>query len=196
MKYINSYKVFEGKQVGNLYHFTNIESIIEMARQKKIGFSPNDLGHMKQYEKWSGSISTTRRFDFKWQGVRLVLDGNKISNKFVIKPIHFFNIRGMDDDEFPRIYKNGKSYRYKEDIRQLGTKAKDNYNTEINQMEERIFGKFGDKIEFSKKFVKEIVILQSTYDEYDEDMQWEMERELRDANMKWKLVDKFKPYKK
>jgi hypothetical protein len=82
-------KLNEGKQVGDVYHFTTLENLNNMLEKGII--HPN----------YEGQISTTRNKnvdvtpfmgDTMNEGdslVRLKLDGNKISYKYKIRPYHY-----------------------------------------------------------------------------------------------------------
>jgi hypothetical protein len=81
----------EGKQVGTLYHFTYLSSVSSI-HEKGIKFAPNN-SYLPKHEGMF-YISTTRdhtghRFvkgsEFV---VRITLDGNKISEHYLIEPIN------------------------------------------------------------------------------------------------------------
>jgi len=88
MKYIQSYKLYESKNVGILYHFTSIENLIEIINSNEM------IGN--------GSISFTRDKNFldttgaesigsDSTECRIVVDGDKLSNKYKIRPYNFFS---------------------------------------------------------------------------------------------------------
>jgi len=100
----------EAKQVGNLYHFTALSSIIPMLNSQYI--IPNWDGE--------GQISTTRKPDMDTTILtkidedgkniaRLMLDGNKISNKYKIRP---FAYDAQEDVEEEQIVVNGKNFHF------------------------------------------------------------------------------------
>jgi hypothetical protein len=82
-------KLNEGKQVGDIYHFTTLENLNNMLENGTI--HPN----------YEGQISTTRnknvdvtqfmgdRINEEDPLVRLKLDGDKISFKYKIRPYHY-----------------------------------------------------------------------------------------------------------
>jgi hypothetical protein len=87
-------EITEGKQVGDLYHFTPLKNIPTILNSQRL--NPND----------EGQISTSRRpnmnieifmddgFSNRMDNVsiaRMVLDGNKISNKYKIRPFSYEN---------------------------------------------------------------------------------------------------------
>jgi len=98
--------ITEGKQVGDLYHFT-YSKYIDNIKRNGIKFTPDD-SELEQYKN-KYFISTTRikNPDFVTYGeydVRITLDGNKISNKYKIVPINLDHVwgtysgEGWDDD--------------------------------------------------------------------------------------------------
>lgn len=75
----------EAKQVGTLYHYTNIENLISILKTNTL--ITNSL-----------FISTTRSKTFidinqslKFSDARLILDGDKLSQKYKIKPYKAFD---------------------------------------------------------------------------------------------------------
>ena len=79
---ITFFKIFENNR-SYLYHFTHLPSL-EKILKDGILFKGNDLN-------WENfSISTTRRSDFDWGAVRIVLDTDKIKSKYKILPIDYF----------------------------------------------------------------------------------------------------------
>jgi hypothetical protein len=81
----------EGKQVGNLYHFTYLSSVSSI-HEKGIKFAPNN-SYLPKYEDMF-YVSTTRdHTGYKFAKdseyvVRITLDGNKISEHYSIEPIN------------------------------------------------------------------------------------------------------------
>jgi hypothetical protein len=81
----------EGKQVGNLYHFTYLSSVSSI-HEKGIKFAPNN-SYLPKHEGMF-YIATTR--DHTGHNfvkgsefvVRITLDGNKISEHYLIEPIN------------------------------------------------------------------------------------------------------------
>ena len=81
---ITDFKIFEGKQVGILYHFTSIYALYKILSQ-----------HQPHLSTPLNYISCTRNFNMKSKELRLekqccriTLDGDKLSQKYKIKP-HF-----------------------------------------------------------------------------------------------------------
>jgi hypothetical protein len=81
----------EGKQVGNLYHFTYLSSVSSI-HEKGIKFAPNN-SYLPKHEGMF-YIATTRDhtgYNFAKGSefvVRITLDGNKISEHYSIEPIN------------------------------------------------------------------------------------------------------------
>lgn len=85
MKYLKPL-VLESKQRHILYHFTNLYNFNEML-EKRMGFCLGGLSSYKSY------VSFTRNFNMisselrpDKYSVRIVIDGNKLSNKYKIQP--------------------------------------------------------------------------------------------------------------
>jgi len=81
---ITDFKLFEGKQVGVIYHFTSIYSLYQILSK-----------HQPHLSTPLNYISCTRNFNMKSkelklekQCCRITLDGDKLSQKYKIKP-HF-----------------------------------------------------------------------------------------------------------
>jgi hypothetical protein len=80
----------EGKQVGNLYHFTNKVNL------DKIISSDRMMGSF-MYELENGKelygVSTTRNKNLFYDknNIRITLDGDKLSNKYKIQPRDYWN---------------------------------------------------------------------------------------------------------
>jgi hypothetical protein len=107
-------KFYEAKNIGDVYHFTNIPSLVKMVKSDTIAPSkstePLDR-RSKRYLNYDGDelpesedpdsyyyyISTTRENDF-WKRnpeisgtmIRIKLDGSKISQNYKITPFSFF----------------------------------------------------------------------------------------------------------
>jgi len=86
MKYIKEFKLFEAKQVGTIYHYTDIDSLREIIKTNQL--------------TGAGQVSFTRDSRFLDTTVvdglsnnaecRLVIDGDKLSNNYKIKPVNFY----------------------------------------------------------------------------------------------------------
>ena len=95
-------EITEAKQVGNLYHFTpliNIPNILDNG----LKFQKNNIkDYLKEY-----SISATRShnfsgfdtWDFMRKSCRIVLDGDKISQKYKIAPVNADNIWDLESSD-------------------------------------------------------------------------------------------------
>jgi len=87
----------ERKQVGNLYHFTQIIYLPAILKSKKL-----------ETPKWTSYVSFTRNKilpntnpeNWKYATVRLTIDGDKLSDKYKIKPYSYFKSPlGSEDEE-------------------------------------------------------------------------------------------------
>lgn len=78
--------VMEGKQVGKVYHFTNLRLLSLMATQQPpfVMFSRNGLFSMTRNPYLSQPPFST---SFREYDVRIGLDGDKMSDKYQIRPI-------------------------------------------------------------------------------------------------------------
>jgi len=108
----------EGKQVGNLYHFTYLSSVSSI-HEKGIRFAPNNSYLLKHEGMFY--ISTTRDYtghrfvkgsEFV---VRITLDGNKISENYSIEPINH-NYLWAKDTGIEHYSKTTKDMFYEERI--------------------------------------------------------------------------------
>jgi hypothetical protein len=106
MKYIKNFAIFEAKQVGILYHYTSVVSLMKILKSGEL------LGSLEYGNKF---ISFTRDKNFlkhpmrtiKDDAVRIVLDGDKLSNKYKIQPFNYqyrFATRYDDAESEERIY--------------------------------------------------------------------------------------------
>ncbi len=134
-EWLREQEVNEAKQVGTIYHFTrphNIVHLLNKSKQEEYGLE------ILEFISMNGNFSTTRNSsmtsDFthpilnakNGYIIRLALDGDKLSNKYKIKPI-----RGLDDNSFD-VFGNGKRVPLKwgenEEV-VLGNKTKKDENT-------------------------------------------------------------------
>ena len=116
---ITSYKIFESKQVGNLYHFTNLISLYSILEDDRLQTnreveSYDNLMrcfHLQNKGNWM-YISFTRNKNFHKisqesmdhpLSCRLTIDGNKLSHKYKIYSIDYFEsdskYRNKEDEE-------------------------------------------------------------------------------------------------
>jgi hypothetical protein len=83
----------EGKQVGDLYHFTPLKNIPRILNSQRL--NPNDEGQISTSRRPNMSVEVfTDEFPNRMDNVpiaRMVLDGNKISNKYEIRPFSYKN---------------------------------------------------------------------------------------------------------
>ena len=95
MKYLN--KIFEGRNLGDLYHILDYNKLLYVLENNKI----------TSYKAGRGRISLTRNKmmnsylgDGPQAMFKLVIDGDKLSNNYKIKPYRFFSMNGMGFEEF------------------------------------------------------------------------------------------------
>jgi len=85
----------EAKQVGILYHFTDIEGLLGILKTNELWASETNADHVSLTRNKQGWHVGTLDNAF-----RISLDGNKISNKYKIRPYSWWgNDRGTGDTE-------------------------------------------------------------------------------------------------
>jgi hypothetical protein len=113
MKLIDLLKeINEGRQVGEIYHFTSLDFIYDILESGKLEPSPNRLEKL-------GFISFTRNRALSTLGgfksqVRITIDGDKLSNKYQILPYSQLKPETKGDEEiwntpYSRIAQNSES---------------------------------------------------------------------------------------
>jgi hypothetical protein len=142
---IKDFKIFENVNNYDLYHFTDMFSIMKILKDGFI--NPSYDGGLNDGEEYG--ISTTRYKSLKWMNnnIRITFDKRKIQHNYKIKPIHWFNMRHYWDNS--------------DDYRKYGTEKKPytNQNIPANQYEERILT---DK-PLPIKYIKEITVTNEFY---------------------------------
>lgn len=99
----------EEKQVGTIYHFTKLSSAMEIAKSKKI-LSSNKSGNNNTGDPLR-QISFTRNKNmwkerlWKDYAIRIVLNGDAISNKYKIEPYIDKNNVKRNEGEYEEIIK-------------------------------------------------------------------------------------------
>lgn len=97
--------LLESKQVGTLYHFTNIEQLESILSSNTMISSPYSEVSIKlntptiSFTRSKNGVidknPESRNFNkpvFNYGGIRIAIDGNKLSNKYKIKPIDYSGI--------------------------------------------------------------------------------------------------------
>jgi len=85
----------EAKQAGILYHFTDIEGLLGILKTNELWASETNADHVSLTRNKQGWHVGTLDNAF-----RISLDGNKISNKYKIRPYSWWgNDRGTEDTE-------------------------------------------------------------------------------------------------
>lgn len=97
----------EGKRVGNLYHFTNEESLDKiLSDDKLLGSFMYEVGDA-ELRGVSTSRNKNLNYDRERNNIRITLDGDMISNNYKIKPRDYWervynvpdNPQTIDEDE-------------------------------------------------------------------------------------------------
>jgi hypothetical protein len=94
----------ESKHIGVIYHFTHLMNLYFILENKTFMSRYNDLSKYN----YDYSVSCTRNKSFKWGGIRIMLDGDKISNSFVVKPVSYFKFNKSQSEE--RIFTNKETF--------------------------------------------------------------------------------------
>jgi hypothetical protein len=146
--------IYEGKQVGLLYHFTNNESLNKILDENKM------IGSFMYEENGKDiyGVSTTRNknlnYDFKKNNIRITLDGDKLSNNYKIKPKDYwyrqynipFNPQTVDEDEETILTPKGYIYNIKNYIISIDNIKNQNYINE-NSNNDKIIYHFTENID-------------------------------------------------
>ncbi len=95
------YLLSEGKQVGTLYHFTSINSLLKLIGTNfKFNANNNYVSFTRDYQL---PKTVPRDSSFAFSKVRVDIDGDKISNHYKVLPI-----LGLKDENDPDIFNNTK----------------------------------------------------------------------------------------
>jgi hypothetical protein len=124
--------------------------------------------------KYESALSTTRLYNLKWGIIRFNLNGDYISSKYSIKPVHYYN--RQDDTE----YRNQKGF------------SRD--GLPINQYEETILSKQKNHtMPLDNKIVFSVDILS---DEVDFSSKYSIQlKELSALGIPYNFVNSFEPFK-
>jgi len=93
---ITEYKIFEAKQVGILYHWTNFYSLGKILEQDRMWSA---MGYI--------SFSRNKRLNYANRTILIIFDGNKMSDKFKFEPFLYSQYYKKEAEE--RIECNFKS---------------------------------------------------------------------------------------
>jgi hypothetical protein len=84
-------EIIEGKQVGDLYHFTPLKNILKILNSQRL--NPNDEGQISTSRRPNMDVEVfSDEFPNRMDNTsiaRMVLDGDKISNKYKIRPFSY-----------------------------------------------------------------------------------------------------------
>jgi len=96
---LTKFKLFEAKQVGLLYHWTSLRSLINiLENDEMISRQLKCLrNHTEDTTAWGDYISFSRnkKLNYHKKSVLIIFDGNKLSNKYKFEH-HLF----MEDPQF------------------------------------------------------------------------------------------------
>lgn len=124
-------KINEGKQVGDLYHFTPLSILNQILATRYL--IPNDENQISTSRR--PNMSTRDFYNMKKASiVRLMLDGDKISNKYKIRPFAFGANEGDPEDlGEEQIIVNGKNFPFIPYLKRIDIflNKKDKVNTKI-----------------------------------------------------------------
>jgi hypothetical protein len=169
---------------GVLYHFTGGKGF--SVNVKNHGFKFHNM-EMEYYEdpsigKYESALSTTRLYNLNWGVVRFNLNGDYISSKYPIKPVHFFNRQ-----------KNGE-FRDRGYVRTINGSS----SVPLNQYEETILSKQRNHImPLNNNTVFSVDILVNNDDgkeKFISNHSVEL-KELSDLGISYNFVTSFKPFK-
>lgn len=133
----------EAKQVGTLYHYTDIVSLLKILDSNKLG-DYNKKGEL--------DISLTRDKNFHHRTyiipteACLVLDGNKLSNNYKITPYDYFGDLEQNPDKFGAELSNNPENKYRK-------QQKGSYKTGEFQAEETVKGPIFDVDKYIIKII-------------------------------------------
>lgn len=117
----------EAKQVGNLYHYTPIENIKNVLASQYL--APNDEGQISTSIRANMELNPLTKMDNK-SIARIMLDGNKISNKYKIKPFSF----EREDLGEEQIIVNGKNFYFLPYLKRIDIFLNGKSKTKINNI--------------------------------------------------------------
>ena len=168
---------------GVLYHFTGGKGFSVNVKNHGFKFHNMEMEYDKDPSigKYESALSTTRLYNLKWGIVRFNLNGDYISSKYPIKPVHFFN--RQKDDEF-------RDRGYVQTIN--GTSS-----VPLNQYEETILSKQRNHImplNNNTVFSVDILVNDDNKEKFISKHGVEL-KELSDLGISYNFVTSFKPFK-
>jgi hypothetical protein len=100
--------IVESKIVGDLYHITETNNLLSMLNTNYM--VPNNERAVSTTRDYQFNLNKMRKEDSNESLSRITFDGNKLSNKYKIKPFNWtFSTKGndfYDDDDLDKIHKN------------------------------------------------------------------------------------------
>ena len=169
---------------GVLYHFTSGKGFSVNVKNHGFKFHSMEFEYDEDpsINKYESALSTTRLYNLNWGDVRFNLNGDYISSKYPIKPVHFFN--RQEDSEF-----RDKGY-----VRTINGSS----SVALNQYEETILSKQRNHImPLNNNTVFSIDIFVNNDDDKEKFISnhgVEL-KELSDLGISYNFVSSFKPFK-
>lgn len=163
---------------GVLYHFTSSMGFTINVKNHGFKFHRMELPYYEDpsFSKYESALSTTRLYNLKWGKVRFNLNGDYISSKYVIKPVHYYNRQDKAE------------YRTK--------KGNSRDGVPINQYEETILSKETNHLmSLNNNIVFSVDILVSDNGEEFISKYGVELKELSDLGIPYNFVTSFKPFK-
>ena len=77
----------EGKQVGTLYHFTNLDNLIKILNQDILKSNSNNSGYIS-FTRNKNFVKISRFLSGGSVDCALIINGDKLSNNYKIEPYH------------------------------------------------------------------------------------------------------------
>jgi len=159
---ITDFKIFEGKQVGIIYHLT--DNLYNLKRMLKDDEMKSKYGYI--------SFSRNKNFSYRSRTIKIIFDGNQMSNRFKFEPYSYSKNVYTDESE-ERIICNRKNIEQRED-EMVGKQS-------VNS------GYHFDMIKGIKKYIIGIEIIKIYYnDEYNKKSIEEIQELI--PNVKIKLI--------
>jgi len=122
-------ELFEGKQVGTLYHFTSYNALLGILAEDEIMLDA--YGRVSLTRSKTFDINPRMSFSTGKTAVTITLDGDKLSEKYAVKPFNYFFRNNLNNIKSLRTELQASEQRLKE-------YKKLNYKTHVKKTEEYI----------------------------------------------------------
>lgn len=104
LKFYNDF-IKESKQVGIIYHFTLLENLFSILDKNAIFGSSGEFGGLYISCTRNNKLNHKTLYGITGTGVRITLDGNKLSEKYKIEP-YKYGKENVEDESEERIFTN------------------------------------------------------------------------------------------